>query len=113
MKKYVFTESQVKKVIDTVIKEQPEEWKFTIRVQKFLNHIFKNDKTFKPLKVDGLTGRNSETAAAIEKLQRMIGHYPTDGIWGRQTADLLKEKRPDLYKIWEDNYKPGFFSDWF
>lgn len=111
--KYIFTESQVKKVIDNQINEQSEERKFTIRVQKFLNEIFSKDKGFKPLVVDGRTGPNSQTEAAIMKLQELIKVYPVDGVWGSDTEDAMEKNRPDLYKIWKDKYKPGFFSDLF
>ena len=39
MKKYIFTESQVKKIIDTQINEGDQERSFIMRVQKFLNEI--------------------------------------------------------------------------
>lgn len=111
--KYILTESQLKKVINNQINEQSEERKFTIRVQKFLNEIFAKDKTFEQLVVDGKTGPDSKTEAAIMKLQNLVNVYPTDGVWGPNTEEKMKEKRPDLYKIWESKYKPGFFSDWF
>jgi hypothetical protein len=111
--KYILTESQIKKIIDTKINEQSEEAKFTVRVQKFLNHIFSKEKGFKPLVVDGKTGPNSQTEAAIEKLQTILQMYPVDGVWGPDTEEALKTKKPELYKIWKDNYKPGYFSDMF
>ena len=113
MKKYIFTESQVKKVIDSQINEQSEERKFTIRVQKFLNEIFAKDKTFKQLVTDGKTGPNSQTEAAIMKLQGLVKVYPTDGVWGPETEEAMKKNSPKLYQIWESKYKPGFFDDWF
>lgn len=113
MKKYIFTESQVKKIVDNIVTEQTEERKFMIRVQRFLNDIFKNDKTFKQLDVDGKTGPNSQTEAAIMKLQSLVKVYPTDGVWGPDTEEAMKKNRKDLYQIWESKYKPGIFSDWF
>ena len=113
MKKYIFTESQIKKIIDTQLNEQSPERAFTISVQKFLNHIFKKDKTFKQLTPDGRTGPNSETEAAIMKLQTLVKVYPVDGVWGPETEDAMKKNRPDLYKIWEDDFKPGFFGYFF
>ena len=50
MKKYIFTESQIKKIIDNQIVENKDlqeenvNGKFTMTVQKFLNQIFKGDK---------------------------------------------------------------------
>ena len=111
--KYIITESQLKKVINNQINEESEERKFTIRVQKFLNEIFKNDKTFKQLVPDGKTGPNSQTEAAIMKLQDLVKVYPSDGVWGPYTEEAMKNNKPELYKIWEDKYKPGFFSDLF
>ncbi len=113
MKKYIFTENQIKKIIDNQINEQSEEQKYMVRVQKFLNDIFKNDKTFRPLVLDGKSGPNSQTEAAITKLQSLVKVYPTDGVWGPETEEAMKNNRKDLYKIWESKYKPGFFSDWF
>lgn len=112
MKKYIFTESQIKKIVDTELNEQ-EERKFIMRVQKFLNEIFKNDKTFKQLTIDGKTGPNSQTESAIMKLQSMIKVYPTDGVWGPETEEAMKNNNKVFYNIWETKYKPGFFSDWF
>ena len=112
MKKYIFTENQIKKIIDNQINEQSEEQKYMVRVQKFLNDIFKNDKTFKPLVLDGKTGPNSQTEAAITKLQSILNVYPTDGVWGPDTEEALKKVKK-LNDIWETKYKPGFFSDWF
>lgn len=110
--KYIFTENQVKKIIDSQINEQSEEAKYTVRIQNYLNDIFKNTKGWTPLKVDGMTGPESQTGLAIQRLQKIIG-VTQDGVWGPETERRLEEKRPDLYKVWKDKYKPGFFSDWF
>jgi peptidoglycan hydrolase-like protein with peptidoglycan-binding domain len=74
-------------------------------VQKFLN-----DKRILDAKliVDGRTGPNSKTEAAIMKFQEMAKIYPADGVWGPETESQLKEKRPEWYKIWK-SYKPGLF----
>ena len=100
------TEADLTKIVKRVIKEQSEERKFTLAVQKFLN-----DKRVMgaKLKEDGLTGPNSQTELAIMKLQGMLGVYPQDGVWGYDTETALEKKRPDLYKIWK-SYKPGIFS---
>lgn len=64
------TEADLLKLVKRVIKEQDEEeYKITTAIQKFLNNRYKNDKTFKQLRVDGRTGPNSETAKAIKKYQ--------------------------------------------
>lgn len=108
MKKIVkLTESDLTRIVKRVIKEQSENYKFTVAVQKFLN-----DKRIlnAKLKVDGLTGRNSQTEKAIMKLQSMLNMYPVDGIWGKETEDALEENKPEWYQIWDDEYRPGWFS---
>jgi hypothetical protein len=117
MKKYIFTESQIKKIIDNQItgtnqiQEEVVNEKLTMTVQKFLNEIFKGDKTFTPLVVDGKTGRNSSTSDAIIKLQTLLGidYMSRDGVWGTNTEDAMKTKRADLYKIWT-KMQPGLLD---
>jgi len=108
MKKRVvkLNESDLARIVKRVIKEQGENYKFTLAVQKFLN-----DKRIldAKLKEDGLTGRNSQTEKAIMKLQSMLGMYPVDGIWGKDTEDALEVKKPKWYEIWDDDYRPGLF----
>jgi peptidoglycan hydrolase-like protein with peptidoglycan-binding domain len=101
------TEADLTKIVKLVIKEQGEDRKLTMAVQKFLN-----DKNVMNagLEVDGLTGPNSQTEKAIMKLQGMLGIYPTDGKWGEVTEKALEKKKPTWYKIWDDNYRPGWFS---
>ena len=72
MKKIIrLTESDLKRLIERVVKEQDEEmYNITVAIQKFLNNRYKNDKTFKPLRVDGKTGSNSQTEMAIKKYQK-------------------------------------------
>jgi peptidoglycan hydrolase-like protein with peptidoglycan-binding domain len=100
------TEADLTKIVKRVIKEESEERKLTMAVQKFLN-----DKNVMNagLEVDGLTGPNSQTEKAIMKLQSMLGVYPTDGKWGEETEKALEKKKPMWYKIW-DSYRPGWFS---
>jgi peptidoglycan hydrolase-like protein with peptidoglycan-binding domain len=100
------TESDLNRIVGKVIKEQSEERKHTIAVQKFLN-----DKRVMNAKLipDGKTGPNSETEKAIMKLQGMLGVYPTDGVWGPDTENALESKKSEWYKIWK-SYKPGWFS---
>lgn len=82
------TESQLNRVIKSVVKEQQDylEHQFIRAVQTFLN-----EKINAKLKVDGLTGRNSKTEEAIAKYQHRIGVYPTDGVWGVKTWDAMPE----------------------
>jgi hypothetical protein len=40
----------------------------------------------------------------------MLGVYPTDGKWGKNTEDALEKKKPMWYKKWDDDYRPGWFS---
>ncbi len=112
MKKYIFTESQVKKIIDTQINrgnqlnEENIERDKIKAVQEFLNARFKSDKTFKPLAIDGKTGRNSATEEAIMKYQGIIGYYPTDGVWGPNTEAKMPPKEKEyLFKIYKDKYQ--------
>lgn len=98
------TESDLTNLVKLVIKEQSEERKFTVAVQKFLNDVLDAR-----LQVDGRTGMNSQTEKAIMKLQSMLGVYPTDGQWGPKTEEALETKKPQFYKIWK-SYKPGLFS---
>ena len=86
------TEADLTKIVKRVIKEESEERKLTRAVQKFLNDVMNAG-----LEVDGLTGPNSQTEKAIMKLQSMLGVYPTDGKWGKNTEDALEKKKP-MYK---------------
>jgi len=103
MKKYIFTESQIKYIIDGVIKEensdsskilnlreQQEEQKQTKTIQNFLNTRLKAN-----LKVDGIVGPS--TKQAIEKYQQIIGVYPTDGVWGQDTYDKMPKNDKKIY----------------
>jgi peptidoglycan hydrolase-like protein with peptidoglycan-binding domain len=99
------TEADLTKIVKRVIKEESEERKLTRAVQKFLNDVMNAG-----LEVDGLTGPNSQTEKAIMKLQSMLGVYPTDGKWGKNTEDALEKKKPMWYKKWDDDYRPSWFS---
>jgi hypothetical protein len=97
MKKYIFTESQIKKIIDsqmtgTQINEQNYERNKIKAVQEFLNLRLKTIPKFKQLTIDGRTGRNSATEEAIMMYQGMIGVYPTDGVWGPDTENKMPPK---------------------
>jgi len=100
------TEADLTKIVKRVIKEQSEERKHIMAVQKFLN-----DKRVMSAKLaeDGKTGPNSQTELAIQKLQDVLGVIPQDGQWGPDTENALEKKKPEWYKIWK-SYKPGWFS---
>jgi len=100
MKKYVFTESQIKYIIKNVvdkkkslINEQEIEVKQMMGVQTFLNYKFPKIK----LKIDGVVG--PKTTAAIKAYQQEIGVNP-DGLWGQETIEAIK-KRPSEWKLYK------------
>lgn len=96
MKKYVLTETQVKKVVDTIIQEQTDNQSLASTVQCFLNQVM-NAK----LVVDGKTGPNSLTEKALKMFQQkkvQAGHtIAVDGQWGFNTQQTLT---PQENKIW-------------
>jgi hypothetical protein len=100
------TEADLTKIVKLVIKEQSEERKHTMAVQKFLN-----DKRVLNAKLveDGKTGPYSQTEKAIMKLQDILNVIPTDGTWGEDTENALESKKPEWYKIWM-SYKPKWYS---
>jgi hypothetical protein len=104
MKKYIFTESQIKKIIDSQlnqnqqpINEQNYERNKIKAVQEFLNLRLKTIPNFKPLTVDGRTGRNSATEEAIIMYQGIIRVYPTDGVWGPDTEEKMPPKEKQVF----------------
>ena len=96
MKKYVLTETQVKKVVDSIIKEQTDIQSTTATVQCFLNQVA-NAK----LVVDGKGGPNSLTEKALKMFQQKkiaAGHQiVADGQWGYNTQGTLT---PEENKVW-------------
>lgn len=105
MKKVIkLTESDLEQIVRRVIKEQSEERKLIMAVQKFLND---KDVLNAKLVEDGKTGEGSQTEKAIMKLQQMLKVLPADGVWGEDTQEAL-EKNPKLNKIWK-KYKPSLF----
>lgn len=85
MKKYLFTEAQIKKVVDSVVAEQTDNRTTTMTVQCFLNHPkVMNAK----LKIDGLTGPGSETERAL-KIFQSNKKVASDGVWGYRTQETL------------------------
>jgi len=97
MRKYIFTETQLKNIVDNVIEEsiilteQEEEKKRKVAVQKFLNAVYKQLN----LTEDGLIG--PETKKAIEHYQSKIGVYPVDGVWGPETEKKMPENHRKIF----------------
>lgn len=102
MKKYIFTESQMKKILDGVIEEQilteqMEALNAKKAIQCFLNKVVGAN-----LKVDGLHGES--TAKAIEKFQSKIngrqqfGDVEVDGVWGFNTGSSLTDKEKQIMR---------------
>ena len=84
MKKYIFTESQVKRIMDGVVEEQllteqTSELNAKKAIQCFLNKVIGSK-----LEVDGLHGEG--TKVAISNFQSKKKIYPVDGVW-----DLTRE----------------------
>lgn len=100
MRKYIFTEEQIKNIVDSVIEEsiqlteQEEEKKRIVAVQKFLNSKYPKLQ----LVADGITG--PKTKMAIEKYQTQLGVYPVDGVWG----PITEKKMPQKDKVLFDAY---------
>ena len=97
MRKIIFTESQIKCLVSSVIKEQSEERKFIIGSQKFLNIKYPKAK----LDVDGLRGENSKTDLYTRAYQKAIG-APIDGIFGELTYARMPQADK---KLWEQCQK--------
>lgn len=98
MKKYIFTETQIKKMVDDVVNEQSEDLRSTVRtVQCFLNKVM-NAK----LQIDGLTGPNSETEKALKTFQtqknKMGNNIDVDGVWGYNTQKTLTPQEQQIWK---------------
>lgn len=81
------TESDLTKIVKSVISEQLLEREITQKIQAFLNK-----KMNAGLELDGKTGRNSKTEGAISKYQSSIGVFPADGVWGPNTYSKMPEK---------------------
>ena len=93
MKKVIrLTESDLTNIVKKVISEQTEEKGFIRAVQNFLNKRIKAN-----LMVDGKTGPNSKTEAAIMKYQSMIGATP-DGDWKQETWSKMSESDKKVLK---------------
>jgi hypothetical protein len=91
MKKILVTEEERKRILtlhtEATMKEflieQTDEINIKKSIQCFLNKVVPNAN----LKVDGLHGEDTEKI--IEKFQTMRKVYPTDGVWGPDTASAM------------------------
>ena len=93
MKKIIFSESQIKSLINNVIEEQSEERTIIMCSQKFLNIKYPKAK----LVLDGMRGQNSRTDLFTRAYQKSIG-VPIDGIFGEQTYNRMS---PADKKLWD------------
>jgi len=96
MKKIIFTETQMKKILDNVIEEQllteqTAELNAKKAIQCFLNKVVGSN-----LKVDGLHG--DATSEAIAKFQRTKKGLDMDGVWGYSTGSSLNDKEKQIMK---------------
>jgi len=96
MKKIIFTESQMKRILDEVIEEQliteqTAELNAKKAIQCFLNKVLGTN-----LEVDGLHG--DATSEAIAKFQRTKKGLDMDGVWGYSTGNSLTDKEKKIMK---------------
>ena len=107
MKKYIFTETQMKKILDTVVEEKVNNREPLMEQTDALNakkaiQCFLNKVVNAKLVVDGLHG--DATQVAIEKFQSMVnkrqkyGHIDVDGVWGYSTGESLTDKEKQIMK---------------
>lgn len=97
MKKYIFTEGQIKNIIKTQINEQTEELNFNKAVQCFLNKLYKTN-----IAIDGDHGPKTEPL--IKKLQTSRGVWPVDGVWGLDTYKKLKPNEVEMFEDCRSEY---------
>lgn len=93
MKKYIFTEEQVKRVIANTITEQTAERDAKKAIQCFLNKVLKPSPK---LDVDGLHGDG--TANAIAQFQSTKRHLDTDGVWGYSTSSSMTPQEKEIFR---------------
>jgi len=102
MKKYIFTESQVKNILDNVVEEkllseQTDEKNAKKTIQCFLNKVVGSN-----LKIDGLHG--DTTKEAVRKFQSTKKYLDTDGIWGYSTGKSLNDKEKKIMDDCKSEY---------
>jgi hypothetical protein len=93
MKKFIFTESQMKRILDNVVEEQilteqTAELNAKKAIQCFLNKVVGSK-----LVVDGLHGDSTEMAISdfqsrVNK-RKKYGSVVVDGVWGYNTGESL------------------------
>jgi len=95
----MFTESQIKRVVDNVISEQSDIQTTVAAVQCFLNQVMKAN-----LVVDGKSGMGSQTEKAIKIFQQRKGVTP-DGIWGYNTQSTLTPQENQIWTACRSKYE--------
>lgn len=97
MRKYILSESQIKKIVDKIIAEQSDNRSTVMTVQCFLNQVESSN-----LVIDGKAGPNSLTEKALKAFQmkknKLGNNINVDGIWGYNTQSTLT---PDENNIWK------------
>jgi peptidoglycan hydrolase-like protein with peptidoglycan-binding domain len=100
MKKYVLTETQIKKVVDTLINEQLTDMSSLVyTVQCFLRQ-----NGYPKLVVDGKSGPNSQTEIALKSFQQKKGVEP-DGQWGYRTQSTLTPQENNIWVACRKKYE--------
>jgi len=111
MKKYLFTESQIKKVLDHTLNEQTDNQLLIATVQCFLsqNEINQAYQLGPKLVVDGKSGPGSLTETALIKFQQAKiaqGHRITaDGQWGYRTQETLTDREAKIWAACRKRYE--------
>lgn len=97
MRKYILTETQIKKVVDTILQEQTDRQSLNAAVQCFLNQVIMAN-----LVVNGKAGPGSITDKALMIFQQRKvnkgAKIDVDGTWGEATQGTLT---PEENKIWK------------
>jgi hypothetical protein len=90
MKKYIFTESQIKKIIDKTIEEQPGTYEFDRRTA-----INRGSEEF--LNMKGITGK--DLTEKIKKYQKSIGCPETGHMM--DCIETMHEKYKKDFELWK------------
>ena len=97
MKKYISTESQVKTIVDNLLREQTDIQSTTAAVQCFLNQVLNAN-----LVIDGKSGPGSLTEKSLMLFQQRKANkgakIEVDGVWGYNTQATLT---PEENRIWK------------
>jgi hypothetical protein len=96
MKKYIFTENQMKKILDNVVEDHIiTEQTFELNAKKAIQ-CFLNKVVDAKLEVDGLHG--DATQEAIAKFQRTKKYIDIDGVWGYSTSNAMTDEEKKIMK---------------